>query len=200
MFFSSRVRSESSRCAAGAALTVVVLLAGCSEAEGPQVATAQQPTVPGASVPAPAKAGGSAAPAGDSDYDKALGYTRCMNDHGSELPDPVVGKALPTGYEIPPNKHKGASEELLVRIRAYQACKRLLPATWPIKMDPKDIVRDKPFSDCVLKKGVAVATPGPDGIVHEPTDPKIYQTPEYRAAEASCRHLVDDPAMRQQQD
>jgi hypothetical protein len=50
-----------------------------------------------------AKSPASAAPTGaraitptpETAYDKALRYTRCMNDHGEKMDDPVAGSPCP---------------------------------------------------------------------------------------------------------
>ena len=44
------------------------------------------------------------------------------------------------------------------------------------------------------ENGIPVPEPDANGIVREPTDYSWQSTPEYEAAVARCRHLVDDPA------
>ena len=62
-------------------LLLSVALAGCTSAPPePQVASAAKPN--GSPVAA------SPSPAAQTDYDKALAYTRCMTDNGAPTPDP----------------------------------------------------------------------------------------------------------------
>lgn len=164
-------------------LTAAVALAGCtSPAPQPQVASAAKTT-------ASPEAAASPSPTKESDYDKALRFTRCMNDLGEEIPDPVIGQPLQlTGiragdwYTPSPN---------------FPKCKQYLPATWPVKMDPKQLAKEAKFVACLRKRGIVVPEPDANGMVHYSTDPGYWETPEYRAAENACRYLYDDPANNQ---
>ncbi|MFC7248156.1 hypothetical protein ACFQO7_37335 [Catellatospora aurea] len=167
------------------AAALVGLGTACSDPAAPEVPTAQPQTTPstGASVaPSPSKR--------ESDYDKALRYTRCMNDQGVKIDDPVIGQRLQ--YAEPTKAGWGP----IVLTEEFEKCKKHLPATWPVKADPKDVARDRPFAECLKKQGLEVtwAEPDADGMVHYPADPNDANRPEYRAAEAACRHTIDDPA------
>ncbi|MEV0459186.1 hypothetical protein [Catellatospora methionotrophica] len=113
-----------------------------------------------------------------------------MNDLGVKIDDPVVGQHLQ--YAEPRADGWGP----IVRTPEFDKCKKFLPATWPVKADPKDVARDRPFAECMKKQGVDItwADADADGMVHYPADPEASNTPEYRAAEAACRHTVDDAA------
>jgi hypothetical protein len=163
----------------------MVLLAGCSAHSGPAVATAHRPTGVGASASPTASAK-------ETDYDKAVQYTRCMTDHGTKMSDPEVGKALQTGDPVT----VGGGWQVMTNA-AFEKCKQFLPATWPVYQDPADIARDKPFFECMRKRGIDLGEVGPDGFVHYPADPSYQETPAYQSAEAACRYLVDDPANNQ---
>jgi hypothetical protein len=170
-------------------LAAALLLAGCGGgASAPHVATAQR------SAPATAAAGSAASsPSADGDYDKALRYTRCMTEHGVPTPDPVVGVSL-GGQTF----NRGDTEAtVLARRDAFEACKHFLPATWPVKADPKDVARDRPFWECMRQHGMPVEEPDANGMYHEPTDRSPESTPEYLDAVEQCRYLVDDPANHQ---
>jgi hypothetical protein len=149
---------------------LVLTLTGCTSAKTPGVPTA----------------------APESNYDKALRYTRCMNDNGVKVPDPVVGKPLPIAVAEP-------GQEWLRVPPAFDKCRRFMPATWPVKMDPADIAREKPFADCMRKRGIDMPEPDVDGMVSYPADPAALETPEYNAAVDACRYLYDDPANKVQQ-
>jgi hypothetical protein len=172
-----------------AVVVMVFALAGCTATQGPTVATAQRPA---AAPSGPASAPTSAAP--QSDYDKALSYTRCMTAHGVVTPDPVEGQPLVTVNIM----HVGESEATIDnRYAAHDKCKSLLPATWPIKQDPADIARAHNFVECMRQHGQPEPEPDANGIVHEQTDDTWRSTPEYNAAFQVCKRLVDDPANNQ---
>ena len=161
-------------------------LAGCSAHHEPVVATAGHAAAtgsPGGAVPSPS--------ASESDYDKALRYTRCMTDHGTKMADPVVGKMLQ--YGDPPD---GSGWQRMTN-DAFQKCKQFLPATWPIKIDPAEIARDKPFDACMRKHGMDVPEPDANGMIAYPADPTVQDTPEFNAAVEACRYTIDDPANNQ---
>ena len=106
--------------ALGCALAGLVL-AGCDKPATPTVATART------SSPAAAAPTISATPA-DTDYDKALRYTRCMTANGTPMPDPIVGRPLLTGniYTVVDGK------PIYVGENTFEKCRRYLPATWPV--------------------------------------------------------------------
>jgi hypothetical protein len=153
------------------------------------VATAAPGATPAASgaVEAPPSA-----PAKESAFDKALQYTRCMTDNGAKVPDPVEGEPLETGGSVTKAAEPFSAAE--ARMAAYGKCKKLLPSTWPVKMDPKEVARSAAFFGCMKKRGVQVYEPDADGMVHEPPTGDHYEQPEYRAAEQACRHLYEDAA------
>jgi len=187
---------------------VALVLAGCGAAPGPTVATAQHPGQPSTSASGVPESGGASDNGGkgnggdnagkggadDSDYDKALRYTRCLTAHGVVTPDPVVGQPLVTFNILrvgdPPGLYAAKRD-------AHEKCKQFLPATWPLKTDPGDNARSGPFFDCMRQHGQPEPSPGADGMVHERTDGSWRSTPEYKAALQACRHLYDDPANNQ---
>jgi hypothetical protein len=163
------------------AVVLTLALAACQPANGPAVATAQQPA-------AAASAPGSA-PATETDYDKALRYTRCMTQNGATMPDPVEGEPIPMGA--------AGNGWQPVATAAFEKCRGFLPDTWPIKVDPKDIGRDRRYNECMTQHGIDMSwlVPDANGMIHSPNvDPTKYYTPQWQAADAACRHLADNPA------
>ncbi|MEV6925843.1 hypothetical protein AB0M46_15280 [Dactylosporangium sp. NPDC051485] len=170
-------------------------LAACSSSPPtPEVASARQPS-------ASAAAGPSAA-ARETDYDKALRYTRCLTENGAETPDPVEGEPLVTAYVVTSGTSvktyavtpRTSVETTVARIEAHEKCKQFLPATWPVKVDQAQVKRSRPYFDCMRSHGIDEPVPDENGMVQGRTDPSYRSTPEYQDAVAKCRHLYDDPA------
>lgn len=158
------------------AVGTVLVLAGCSTSDGPKVATAQsQAAIPpsAAAPPAPAK---------ESDYDKALRYTRCMTENGQKIADPVVGEPLPIGAP-------GKGGWITTDTPAFEKCRHFLPAIWPVKTDPKVIAQARPWGECMRKHGVDVPELHPDanGMLPYAPDPAKDHTQQWIAASAACR-------------
>jgi len=183
-------------------VVALLTLTACDATAGPQVPSVQQP-----------KATGSAAPqAQETDYDKALRFTRCMNDalatrypgEGKPIPDPVEGKPLQTFAAVP---WKGAVAEggalvstgsesgwLVTVPEIFDLCKGFLPTTWPVKMDAAEIARSRAFDECMRRHGIDIPIPDANGVARVPTNPSYAGTPEYSSAESACRKYYDDPA------
>jgi hypothetical protein len=166
------------------AVAVAVASAGCESGDSrrPRVATAQ-------GTPSAAPGQPSPSATAESNYDKALRYTRCMNEHGVEMPDPVEGEPLNMGYVV-----REGDSQWYTQSKVFELCKHLLPETWPVKVDPKEIARERAFGECLRKHGQHVYEPDANGMIHYPTDNSNQETPEYEAAVRACRHLIDDPA------
>lgn len=166
-----------------------MLLAGCGGAGSPHVATAQPSKVistgPGSVAPSPSK---------ESDYDKALRYTRCMTAHGAPMPDPVVGVPIDNHDDFGPGVN---AEEVNARYHANKLCRQFLPTTWRVKVDPADVARSGKYTDCMIKHGIPMPIPDAQGFIDEPTDDALERMPGYDAAVAACRHLIDDKANNQ---
>lgn len=77
---------------------------------------------------------------------------------------------------------------------AYEKCKRFLPATWPIKLDPKEVARSRGYVQRMRQHGIPEPVADEHDVVNEPTDNALFRSPGYEAAVQACRHLVDDPA------
>ncbi|MFI6333126.1 hypothetical protein ACIBBG_33170 [Micromonospora chersina] len=179
----------------GLAAVLAICLAGCgtsNDAAGPQVATAQQPT-----TVATGKVQAAASPSSavkESRYDKALRYTRCMTDNGVKMADPVEGKALITGASrgnasVMPDEISGW---INIPADTFNRCKQFLPDTWPVKEDPAQLARERPFGECMRKHGVAWPEPDADGMVNYSV--AQHESPKYLEAETACKHLYVDAA------
>lgn len=159
----------------------ILTMAGCTaEGAAPRVASADTPVADsptGTVAPGPPK---------ESDFDKALRYTRCMTDNGAPTPDPVEGTPLPIGR--PPDPKSGTW--VVVDTTAFDKCKQFLPATWPVKWDPELIASFRPFGECMRKQGVDYPEPDANGMVRDRTDPTAPRSAEYQAAEDTCRYLI----------
>lgn len=176
---------------------LAVGLTGCDTTSDsiPEVATAHHPPAAGASQ----NPGASALPSADAQetrYAKALRYTRCMTDNGVKMADPVEGKALITAAGgantwVMPER---SSDWISIPADTFNKCKQFLPDSWPVKEDPAQLARERPFVECMRKHGVSWPEPDADGTVNYPVAQDA--TPEYLAAEAACRHLYVDAAQQ----
>lgn len=158
-------------------VAAALVLAGCTAPAAPAVATARSA--------APTRTAGPS-PSAESDYDKALRYTRCMTAHGETVADPVVGQPLPLG-----RPHQGWYS---AGSPAFVACQQYLPATWPVKVDPEELVKERAFDECLRRHGIEVPQPDADGMVHYPTNLYGKESPQRTAAIEACRRYYDDPA------
>lgn len=167
------------------AVAALFALSACTAHTEVRVATAQPAVTTVASTkPSPS-------PSKETDYDKALRYTRCMTDNGTVMSDPVAGKPLQTGDAAKTSGWQRATNA------AFDKCKQYLPATWPVLEDPADVARDAPFFACMRQHGLDVGQVDANGMIEFSPDPTSQDTPAYRAAESACRYLVDDPASTQ---
>jgi len=193
-----------------APLMVLALAAACtSTPQTPQSSEPGPARVPSVPSPAPPT---SAPP--ETNYDKALRFTRCMNEtldamypgRGRKVPDPVEGKPLQTWVTVPPDDYRGKAVGAVMEDESFgwqimvpepfEKCKHLLPALWPVKEDPDDTRRFGAFYDCLRRRGIDIPRPDANGTIMSNPNPEATQTEEYRAAENACRHLADDPAVK----
>ncbi|GIH06964.1 hypothetical protein Rhe02_50310 [Rhizocola hellebori] len=165
-------------------MAAVLVVSGCDTPPEKGVATAQTPTAVAGGAPEPV-------PTKETDYDKALRFTRCMTDNGVPTNDPVLGEMLPTGLSWGPGVTAAAIE---AQRAAWGKCKALLPQTWPVKLDQREIERSRNYVLCMRENGIPEPIADANGVVDQPTDDQLYRMPGYDQAVAKCRHLVDDPA------
>jgi hypothetical protein len=160
-----------------AMLVVALAVEGCTggPASTPGVATASSTS---------AHPTGSPNAAEESDYDKALRYTRCMTALGDKVPDPVEGKPLQITA-----KPLGEGDGWQAESPNYAKCKHYLPATWPVKVDPQDLALAKMFAECMRKNGIDYPMPDENGVVAYPADPTAMENTQYYAAQNSCSEI-----------
>ena len=166
---------------------VALLLSACTAQPVSGIPTATKPSeqaAPPTKEPAPL-----------SDFDKALRFTRCMTVNGITTKDPVAGEVLPIWMTVSEGEGADSFQQRSIAHRAaWNKCKSLLPATWPVKEDPAQLAKERPFKDCLKRHGIEVYEADSNGMVHYPVDQSYLDTPEYNAAVDACRKFYDDPA------
>jgi len=102
------------------------------------------------------------------------------------MADPVIGQPLQVGDMLTGGWQAQTND-------AFEKCRRYLPATWPVKVDPAELAKEKAFDDCMRKHGIAVPTPDANGMIAYSTDPYAQDAAEVEAAVAACRHPLRRP-------
>ena len=122
-------------------------------------------------------------------------FARCMRTHGVNMPDPSHRPG-----------HDGLSIELPQQgpatTDAYDACGRYLQATIELKQQAAQrritaavrlgLIR---YAECMRSHAIAMLDPGPLGELNLGNVPGISNgfgryTPQFRAADQTCRHLL----------
>jgi hypothetical protein len=168
-----------------------VLAAGCSSAVSQGPGSAPVASVSGH--------GGSAAAAGQpltqqqSDQDM-VSFTRCMRGHGVQMSDP---------YHRPGNT--GLTLDLPTRdsatSAAYAACTHFIQATINMKeagaagQAAPHLAALTRYAQCMRSHDINMLDPTPQGELNLGTVPGITSdfgrySPQFRAADAACRHLL----------
>ena len=183
-----RTRRDTARACGGAALAAVaVLVAACSSsAAGPQVASLG------------GHHGGAAGPPGmttaQSDQDM-LNFTRCMRAHGVNMADPAhipghAGLSLVTSVTPPPSR------------AATAACTHFLQPIIQAKdagaaaaMSPARLAALTSYARCMRAHDIAMLDPNSYGALNLGRVPAISSdfgrySPQFRAADTACRHLL----------
>src|SRR6266540_3588276 len=124
---------------------------------------------------------------GRSDEDKVRDFTKCMREHGVDIPEPTsapkAGGGGGVGIEIQGN---GPDKEKIDA--ANEACRKLLPnGGKPPKLDAKQLDEMRKMAQCMREHGVNMPDPDPNnpGIMVDPdggekVDPEVMK----KAAEA----------------
>lgn len=158
-------------------------LAGCAGgAEEPQVATvAGASGAPGASSP----------PAGLSERDKALEFSRCIRDNGvPDFPDPRFGANGGVSISAP----EGTSKEKLDA--AMQACRRYAPGGGEQqKLDPARVDQLRKLAQCMRDHGVEnFPDPTDQGIQADGNLPGMNpDDPTFKSAMKDCEKHAPAP-------
>jgi hypothetical protein len=164
-------------------LSAALLAAACSSSTaGPQVASLGGHHH---SVAGPSRLTGA-----QSDQDM-LNYARCMRAHGVNMPDPVhipghPGLSLVTSSTPPPSR------------AATAACSHFLGAIIQAKqaaMTPARLAALASYSRCMRAHDIAMLDPTSSGQLNLGNVPGISSnfgrnSPQFRGADAACRHLL----------
>lgn len=120
-----------------------------------------------------------------------LNYARCMRAHGVNMPDPVhipghSGLSLVTSSTPPPSR------------AATAACSHFLGAVIQAKqaaMTPARLAALASYARCMRAHGIAMLDPTSSGQLNLGNVPGISSnfgrnSPQFRGADAACRHLL----------
>jgi hypothetical protein len=169
---------------------IAVLVAACSS--GP---AGPSGTAPVASLPGPAATSHASGPltVAQSDRDM-IGFTRCMRGHGVQMPDPFHRPG-----------HQGLSIDLPARDAAsrtaYTACTHFIEPVIQMKQ-ASGAARVAPqmagltrYAQCMRRHDISMLDPTPYGALSLGAVPGITgdfgrYSPQFRAADSACRHLL----------
>jgi hypothetical protein len=165
------------------ALALAGALVACGSNQSPGVATLGR---------------GTSAPSSGQDFDAAMvSYARCMRSHGSNVPDPIhrTGHAglsieLPSGASDDPTFQSADAQcnhylaGLIAMKRAHQA-----------QIAASEMDKLVAYARCMRSHQIPMLDPGPLGELNLGNVPGITgsvgrYTPEFRAADHACRHLL----------
>ncbi len=162
---------------------VGMALAGCGSSRGPGVASL--------SGHGPTTTAGT-----DFDADM-VAYAHCMRAHGSDVPDPVHRPGHPgLSLELP----EGASDNPTFQA-ADEACRHLLSGLIAMKqahqptMSGTELDALAAYAACMRAHQIGMLDPTPQGVLNLGHVPGIASStgrysPEFRAADQACRHLL----------
>ena len=185
-----RLRPGAGRVLAAAVLAgVAVLAAGCSSAaRGPGSA-------PVASLSGTARATSAAQPLTEQQGDQNIvSFTRCMRGHGVQMSDPVhrpghAGLSIDMPSQGPANS------------AAYAACIHFIQANIEAKQSAAaaqaapHLAALTRYAQCMRSHDINMLDPTPDGGLNLGNVPGITSdygrySPQFRAADAACRHFL----------
>lgn len=147
--------------------------AGCARVGGDDVATAG-----GAAKTAAASDGPS--PAADAE-ERMWQFTRCMREHGIDMPDPEPGGR-------PVIKLTGGADKEKVD-KAREACKKYLPGAAGDRLDDPEFQESlRQYAKCMREHGVDMPDPAPGSGVQ--IDKRKMQDPTYKKAHEACADRI----------
>jgi hypothetical protein len=170
------------------ALLLTLAMAGCAGGHKPDgVASLSGSDKPTAST---TSAGGTSDP-----KQAALEFSRCMREHGIDMPDPTFngnGGISITVHAGGPGPKPGDPKFKA----AEQACQKFMPnGGQPKQLDPQQLQQALKFARCMRQHGIDVPDPGPDGGIQVrgagPDDPK------FKVAQQACEQYAPDGGRRQ---
>jgi hypothetical protein len=142
-----------------ATVAVVALIAACSgTANGPGVATLDDPSASGSP-------GASPAASALTPQDAALAYARCMRENGVDMPDPVVTTG--DGGEVKIDQRGGSPVSKDAMAKADAVCRHFMAAAGPggpgHQMSAADMDKLLQFAKCMRQHGIDFPDPTADG-------------------------------------
>ncbi len=160
-----------------AAAALALAIAGCSPGQARSVA----------SLPGHPPAGTTAHAAGGQ-FQRLVDFARCMRGHGVSVPDPQPGKP----YGISAGGGAGAA--------ALGACQHFLPpADTAAGGQASKIAAEMPaliaYARCMRSHDISMLNPDSSGVLNLGNVPGISSdfgrySPQFRAADTACRHLL----------
>jgi hypothetical protein len=169
-------------------LAAAVLTAGCSSGPGPEGA-------PVASVSGHSGSAAASQPLTQEQSDQdMISFTRCMRSHGVQMSDPVHRAG-----------HAGLSLDLPTRdaatSAAYTACTHFIAAILQEKaagaaaQAAPHLAALTRYAQCMRSHDIGMLDPTPQGTLNLGTVPGITSdfgrySPQFRSADAACRHLL----------
>jgi hypothetical protein len=182
-------RAAAAALAAAAVLTVVI--AGCAASSGSGPGSAPVASLP--SRPSGTHGAGQTLTENQSDRDM-VNFTRCMRQHGVAMSDPFH-RAGHAGLSIDMPAQDSATRP------AYAACTHFIQPIIQMKqagavaqaaLDLPVLTR---YAECMRSHDINMLDPKPDGELNLGTVPGISSdfgrfSPQFRAADSACRHLL----------
>jgi hypothetical protein len=132
------------------------------------------------------KATATTSPGGGKDSkQQMLAYTRCMRQHGINLPDPKFDAAGRAAQQMPP----GVGPDDPKYKAADQACKQYLPnGGEPEKPDPQTQQQMVAFARCMRQHGIDIPDPKPGGGIDADGAKGVdLNSPKFKAAQQACQ-------------
>jgi hypothetical protein len=183
-----------------ASVALVALVAACSgTANGPGVATLDDPGASGSHGSSPSPAASAMTP-----QDAALAYARCMRENGVDMPDPKVTTAGDGGIKIDQGGGAPVSKEKLTA--ADKVCHPLMAAAGPGgpggHLSAEELDKLLQFAKCMREHGVDMPDPNADGgFVTQisgngdgsgtaGTGAMSPDDPDFQAAQTACASLL----------
>ena len=179
-----------------AIVALVALVAACSgTANGPGVATLDDPSASGSP-------GASPAASAMTPQDAALAFARCMRENGIDMPDPKVTTATDGGVSIDQQGGTPVSKDKMEA--ATKVCQHFMAAAaagGPSgHISAEDLDKLLQFAKCMREHGIDMPDPNGDGGIVFKVDNSGSNTvdkgigspddPKFQAAQTACQEFL----------
>jgi hypothetical protein len=179
-----------------AIVALVALVAACSgTANGPGVATLDDPSASGSP-------GASPAASAMTPQDAALAFARCMRENGVDMPDPKVTTGTDGGVSI--DQQGGAPVSKDKMEAANKVCQHFMAAAGPGgpggHISAEDLDKLLQFAKCMREHGIDMPDPNGDGGIVFKVDNSGSNTvgkgigspddPKFQAAQTACKEFL----------